>query len=285
MKPDRKTYPEGHWIKSDDPEHALAMYLEQQSKSYSRVKNDFVRELLGDLKDKRVLDYGCGGGLFSVYAAQAGASLVVGVDAEESIISTARYFCHKEDVAGICTFMSSEEFKLAVKRRHFDVILMKDVIEHVDDDTNLLAMLSSVMAPGGVLVLSTQNKLSLNYLIQGGYHRHVLGNKEWFGWDDTHVRFYTSMELTRKLEQTGLTPTAWRSVYLIPYKLPPVPGSKKQFLRLDILSHIDRMLGWIFPFNRLGWNIIVQARASDLVQERLSATRLSMDPAISTHAF
>ncbi len=57
-------YPEDHWLRSYDSEKALDFYLEQQSKAYSRVKNDFVTELLGDLKGKRVIDYGCGAGYF-----------------------------------------------------------------------------------------------------------------------------------------------------------------------------------------------------------------------------
>ncbi len=73
MDNERKQYPDDHWLRSRDPEKAFAAYMEQQSKAYSRVKNAFVRELLGDLKGKRFLDYGCGGGMFTVHAAVQGA--------------------------------------------------------------------------------------------------------------------------------------------------------------------------------------------------------------------
>ena len=79
----RKTYPDDHWLRSHDPEKALAAYLDQQNKAYSRAKNAFILELLGDLKGKRFLDYGCGAGMFTVHAALEGASEVVGVDAED----------------------------------------------------------------------------------------------------------------------------------------------------------------------------------------------------------
>jgi 2-polyprenyl-6-hydroxyphenyl methylase/3-demethylubiquinone-9 3-methyltransferase len=111
--------------------------------------------------------------------------------------------------------------------------------------------------------------LSLNYLIQGTYRRHVLGEKHWCGWDETHLRFYTPMSLNKKLEQAGFTSDGWRSMYLIPYKLPRVPGSSKEFLRIDVLSWIDKTLGSVFPYNRLGWNVIVRARASTLVPQRM----------------
>ncbi|MGA8833337.1 MAG: hypothetical protein WB554_17190, partial [Desulfomonilaceae bacterium] len=62
-----KRYPDDHWLRSFDTEKALSSYLDQQSKVYSKVKNEFIRELLGDLKGKSVIDYGCGAGLFSVH--------------------------------------------------------------------------------------------------------------------------------------------------------------------------------------------------------------------------
>ncbi len=66
---------------------------------------------------------------------------------------------------------------------------------------------------------------------------------------------------------------SWRSVYLIPYKLPSLPGSSREFLRLDGLALVDRLLGSIFPYNRLGWNILVRARASSLVTSRVRVAR------------
>jgi len=270
MDSGRKLYPEDHWLRSGDTERALEAYLEQQSKAYSRIKNAFVSELLGDLRGKRFLDYGCGGGLFTVYAAKQGAAEVVGVDAEETAVETARYYARTEKVGPICRFLVSEEFPAVFSANRFDVILMKDVIEHVPDDEGLLRRVANAIAPRGRLVLSTQNSLSLNFLIQGTYNRVLLGNKNWLGWDETHLRFYTSMSLSEKLNSAGFTARDWRSVYLIPYKLPPVPGSKKKFTRIDVLSRIDWLLGGVFPYNRLGWNIIVKAEASGLVTQRLS---------------
>lgn len=269
MDPRRKTYPDDHWLKSDDPEQALRTYLEQQDKAYSRVKNAYIRELLGNLEDKRVLDYGCGAGFFSVYAAQSGAAKVVGIDAEESALATARHFARTQGVESVCSFVRSERFPVFLGRDVFDVVLMKDVIEHVPDDQMLLHAAAAALVPAGRLVLSTQNALSLNYLLQGGYHRGWRGDKDWYGWDPTHLRFYTPMGLGEKLKEAGFSSESWRSVYLIPYKLPPIPGSGKQFFRLDALSWIDKRLGSIFPYNRLGWNILVSAVASPEVPARV----------------
>lgn len=269
MDSNSKQYPENHWLRSDDSEKALDAYLDQQNKAYSRVKNDFVIELLGDLREKRFLDYGCGAGLFTVHAARQGALEAVGVDALDTALATARHFATREGVDRQCSFVRSREFPKLSRGPRFDVILMKDVIEHVPDDGALLHAASEIIVPGGRIVLSTQNSLSLNYLIQGMYHHHVRGDKQWCGWDETHLRFYTPMSLRKKLGEAGFDCDGWRSVYLIPYKLPAPSGVRKQYVRLDALSWIDRALGGVFPYNRLGWNVIVRARASRAVSQRL----------------
>ena len=261
-------YPDDHWIRSFDSEKALNNYLDQQSKAYSKVKNDFVRELLGDLQDKRVLDYGCGAGYFCVYAAKAGAAEVLGVDVEHSVLATARYFAKQEGVSSRVALIQSATFPNFGVRKAFDVIIMKDVIEHAPDDMDLLRAASKTLNPGGFLIISTQNAVSLNYAIQGAYHRVLRHDKQWFGWDETHLRFYTPLGLARKLKAVGLECEAWRSAYIVPYKIPKPGIGPKKFYRLDALSWIDRTLGSVFPYNRLGWNVIVKARASRLVKSK-----------------
>jgi len=252
-------YSEDHWLRSPDPEKAVRACLEQQSKAYSRIKTRYVLELLGCLDSVRFLDYGCGAGFFVVLGARAGAAQVVGVDAEEGALSTARYFARTEGVEERCQFIRSRRFPSFPPRTHFDAVLMKDVIEHVKDDRALLDAAAEALAPGGIIVLSTQNSISLNYAIESTYHRIIRNERDWYGWDPTHLRFYTPRTLERLLKNAGFTIVAWRSVYIVPYKLPPLPFSNGRFFRIDCLSQVDRVLGRRFPFNRMGWNVIIKA--------------------------
>jgi 2-polyprenyl-6-hydroxyphenyl methylase/3-demethylubiquinone-9 3-methyltransferase len=246
-------------VRSATPDKALELYLEQQSKAYSRTKNAFVARLLGDLAGKRFLDYGCGGGFFVAHAARCGASLVIGTDREPNALATARRHVRSAGLADRVSLVASLEFSFKEKGPIFDVILMKDVIEHAADDVGLLRQARRALAPRGRLTISTQNSWSLNYVIEGGYHRLVKKNRAWFGWDPTHLRFYSPASLGRALRRAGFRVNAWRSVYLIPYKLPRFPGSAKQFTRIDGLSLLDRAVGGVFPFCGLGWNVVVAA--------------------------
>ena len=281
-----KRYPDDHWLLDHDPERALHAYLEQQSKAYSQVKNDFIKELLGNLSGKRFLDYGCGAGFFSVYAAQNGARLVLGVDALDTALGAAAFYARQQGVDKVCQFLRSSSFPTNLGPYRFDVILMKDVVEHVADDQALLEAARDALVPGGILVISTQNRISLNYLFQGTYNRHVLGDKNWYGWDETHLRFYSPMSLNRQLKKAGFSAIAWRSAYLVPYKLPGFPRSPKKFLRIDALSRVDRLLGGIFPYNRLGWNVVVKAMASPLVTQNAARPVAALDePSVSPAMF
>jgi 2-polyprenyl-6-hydroxyphenyl methylase / 3-demethylubiquinone-9 3-methyltransferase len=233
--------------------------LEQQGKAYSRIKNLFIRELLCDLKHKRFLDYGCGAGMFLVYAAKQNAARITGVDAEESVLLTARFFAHKEGVENKCEFLVNEHFPSFPPHTFFDVILFKDVIEHIESDQRLLDAAAKHLAPGGILVLSTQNAFSFNYLIEGTCHRILRNEKDWFGWDPTHLRFYTPWGLRAMLKKAGLLPVDWRSAYIVPHKIPAPQSSGRQFYRIESLTYIDKILGHVFPFKLLGWNIIIKA--------------------------
>ena len=255
----RKQYATDHWIRSLDHEKALQDYLEQQRNAYTRMKNAFIIELLGNIRQKRFLDYGCGPGMFLSHAVSSGASLVVGVDIEEAALSTARYFAEKQGIADSCMFMTCNRFPVFSPETRFDVILLKDVIEHVENDQSLLNAVAQAVAPNGIVVVCTQNALSLNFLIEGAYQRIIRSNRNWYGWDPTHLRFYTPEKLKKKLKAAGLKCIAWRAIYLIPNKIPVPHSSGKRFYRIEALTQIDNLLGRFFPWNRMGWNIIVKA--------------------------
>ena len=191
------------------------------------------------------------------------------MDAEGAVLATARLFAENRGVAGRGRFVQSERFPALVagglaggaraRAELFDVILMKDVLEHVEDDVGLLRQAAAHLTPDGALIVSTQNALSLNYLTQGVYQRHVRGDKAWFGWDETHLRFYSFVSLTKKLRLAGLEPLCWRANYLIPHRFARRTPSGVRICRVECLAKPDLILGRWFPFNRMGWNIIVKA--------------------------
>ena len=255
---DRLKYDESHWSREEDAQKALDQYLRLGDMPFNRTKQDLLLGLAGRVAGKRILDYGGGAGYMAIPLAKAGASVTI-VDAEANGLATAQYYAAKEGVEDRINTIHATEVPSELKGTDFDLIMAKDIVEHIEDDEAFLRDLAACQAASGTLVLSTQNSFSLNYFIEGNYNKYRAGNPNWCGWDPTHLRFYTSTSLGRKLARSGYRPARWASVYVVPYNIISWLTLLKLKVELPPLRFIDLTLGRIFPFNRTGWNIMVRA--------------------------
>lgn len=254
----RLKYDESHWTRERGVEKGLEQYLELAGRAFNRTKSEIFKRLAGDVNGKKILDYGAGAGIMSVPMAEDGARVVM-VDAEANALRTARYYAEKRLVADNIRIIHSESLPESLKKERFDVIIAKDVVEHIEDDRKFLRDLARCQKKGGVMLLSTQSKTSLNYLLEGSYQKYRCGNPGWRGWDQTHLRFYTPSMLKERLRNAGYRPVKWAGVYIIPYNILSWLSLCKIDMTLPQLRHFDLLLGRYFPFNRLGWNVIVRA--------------------------
>jgi 2-polyprenyl-6-hydroxyphenyl methylase / 3-demethylubiquinone-9 3-methyltransferase len=255
---DRIRYDSSHWSREADEKKALDQYLRLGEQAFNKTKIALFGSMTGDVSGKKVLDYGGGAGIMAIPYAKAGADVVL-VDAEVNALRTAQFYARREGVEGKIRMIQSESFPPVLKDERFDVILAKDIIEHIQEDQQFLADLSGCQHRGGVLLLSTQNSCSLNYLLEGGYQKYWRGNTGWCGWDQTHLRFYTSTSLRKMLEKAGYRTERWGGVYVVPYNILSWFFLLKLSIEIPALRYCDLSIGRIFPFNRLGWNIIVRA--------------------------
>ncbi len=237
---------------------ALAEYLRRYQSPFNRTKVQLMGNLIGPtLRGKRVLDYGAGAGYMAVCCARRGAEVAL-VEAEATALRTARYYAEREGVASRCRFLSFTTLPPALERERFDLVVAKDVIEHVEDDLGLLRRLARVQEAGGRL-LSTQSAFSLNFVLEGAYERWWKRRTAWCGWDPTHVRFYTPFSLRRLLRAAGYRAVRWRGVFIVPYDLPSWAVLLRRRIEFPWLRYVDLTLGRHFPLNRCGWDVIVLA--------------------------
>lgn len=255
---ERLRYDSAHWAREQDEEKALEQYLRLGDRPYNRMKFKMFARLAGDLAGKKILDYGGGAGILAIPYAKAGADVLI-VDAEANALRTAEFYAKREGVQDRVRTLPSASFPPALKQDRFDLVLAKDIIEHIVEDDAFVADLAACQEPGGVLLLSTHNSRSLTYAIEGSYQRYWVGNRKWLGWDPTHVRFYNAASLRRKLARAGYRTDGWASVYLVPYDIMSWLTLLRRRIELPALSRVDTALGTVFPFNRLGWNVIVRA--------------------------
>lgn len=118
----------------------------------------------------RVFEFGCGeAGVLGAFAL-AGAGKAVGADISDYRIAVGRR------VAAVC------ELPLELERRdllgepippmwrgYFDLVLMRDVIEHLDNTDHALAVVEALLAPGGTVLVTFPP-----YLSPFGGHQHLL---------------------------------------------------------------------------------------------------------------
>jgi SAM-dependent methyltransferase len=119
-----------------------AAYLDHET----WVRPAFAR--LGDLRGKRVLDYGCGHGMAAVVLARAGAT-VTAFDLSPGYVSEARERARANGVGVECVVADGEE--LPFPDASFDAVWGNAILHHLDL-TRAGRELRRVLKPGGVAV-------------------------------------------------------------------------------------------------------------------------------------
>ncbi len=149
------------------------------------------------------LDIGCGAGLATEPMARMGAA-VTGIDAAAENIAAAND--HAAAGGLIIDYRATSAETLAASGKTFDLVTCLEVIEHVADRDSFFAALASLVAPGGLVIVSTPNRTARSWAVLIGAAEIVTrkiprGAHDW-------QRFMTPDELTAALATTGLTVTA-----------------------------------------------------------------------------
>jgi SAM-dependent methyltransferase len=106
----------------------------------------FVRAAPGVSTPRRLLDVGCGAGT-NLRAFQQLGFDCVGIETDPLLVEQARR------TSGVPVWHLTLPLKNP-PREQFDVILLLDVLEHVQDDRAALTSLKSLLAPSGVLIIN-----------------------------------------------------------------------------------------------------------------------------------
>lgn len=111
----------------------------------------WVSEYLGGL---RVLDAGCGYGYGAHYLAGI-AKYVLGIDADSVAVQFAQVNYCKENLS----FQLMDATKIALQPETFDAVVSFEVIEHLVKPAGYLESISRILKSGGLLFMSTPNRL------------------------------------------------------------------------------------------------------------------------------
>jgi 2-polyprenyl-6-hydroxyphenyl methylase/3-demethylubiquinone-9 3-methyltransferase len=150
---------------------------------------------LRPLAGKRAADVGCGAGLLAEPLRRLGAE-VTAIDATPETIAAAR-----DHAEGQGLEIDYQVGGVETLEGRYDLVTSLEVIEHVVDPQAFIGKLAQVLAPDGLLILSTPNRTSMSRLLMvvlaEGLGRIPKGTHDW-------QKFLTPEEMYTLVREVGL---------------------------------------------------------------------------------
>ena len=136
----------------------------------------------------RLLDIGCGSGLFLSLAQQKGWQAVgIELDGDTAAWASSKY--------GVEVRTGTLNSCLEANER-FDAVTMFDYLEHTDRPAQDLAEVARHVKPGGLLLIRVPN--------QAGWQSRLMGRR-WLGVISNHLTYFSATSLKPALEANGFT--------------------------------------------------------------------------------
>lgn len=158
---------------------------------HRRILNPCVERLLGDVKDKMLLDAGCGEGYLARYYAKKGAS-VTAIDISEQLIETSEQLT--EDARGTIDYRVDNVCHIeSIPNAEFDIVLSNLVLLNVPCLEDAIKEFHRVLRVGGILVFSIVHP-AFNFYGPGSWE---MGEKN----PDTNRREGLYFKIDRYLEE------------------------------------------------------------------------------------
>jgi len=127
-------------------------YFDIQALNSSKHILPFIESIFTIRKGMRVLEIGCGeGGVLKPFLDKG--TIGVGVEFDRARIENGEKWLSEEIEDGKLSFVVKDIYDTAVEALggKFDIIILKDVIEHIHDQSKLLARLREFLAPAGII--------------------------------------------------------------------------------------------------------------------------------------
>lgn len=141
----------------DDPEffkHYQQMPRSQEGLKAAGEWPDF-KALLPDLTGKKVLDLGCGYGWHCQYAAEHGATKVLGVDASEKMLAMAQ----KQTDSDKITYQKADIEQFTAPKESYDIVLSSLVLHYIQDFSAVVRNVHDILTPGSTFQFTVEHPI------------------------------------------------------------------------------------------------------------------------------
>jgi SAM-dependent methyltransferase len=169
----------------DDSMYADYGFAGNTSAAYRSHMAWFADEVAQEFSsDTPILEVGCGDGLLLGLLEQRGFGDRLGVDPGRAAASSDR-----DDV--VCGYFP-DDLPAAIRERHFGVIVLRHVLEHIEKPREFVAALAARLAPGGQLWIEVPD---LDATLAGGL---------WSNFYQLHCNYFSARTLDRVGAEAGL---------------------------------------------------------------------------------
>lgn len=176
-------------------------YLSNPSLAYNFKKRYFSADM--SLRNKWIMDFGCGRGRHVALLSQLGCT-IVGMD----IIR--HEFWRK--MPGVYFLVGGDKELLCIRNSCFDIVITMQVFMYLDDGKGTLREIFRILKDGGYLLIQVTNKKNLYSLVRGKTIIPEVGIK----------KYYTIDEIKDLLRSTGfLIERLWTEKFYAPFF--PIP--------------------------------------------------------------
>ena len=172
-------------------------YFDIQVLNAEKYVIPFIEEIFPVTAGMGVLEIGCGeGGVLKAFINKG--CIGVGVESDAPRIDKAKEFMPDEVAAGKIKFIAKDIYAVDIEKDFnglFDIIILKDVIEHIHDQAKLIGWMKKFLKPGGIVFFgfppwympfgghqqmchSTISKLPYIHLLPGSIYKWVLKKKK-----------------------------------------------------------------------------------------------------------
>jgi ubiquinone/menaquinone biosynthesis C-methylase UbiE len=154
--------------KYDDPNFFSA--YEQMTRSVKGLEGagewHILKELIPDLKDKKVLDLGCGFGWHCRYAREQQASSVIGVDISNKMIQRAREMTNDPLISYIKAPIEDIDFS----NSQFNVVISSLAFHYIKSFKTICEKVYDCLMPGGSFIFSVEHPIFTSRNEQDWYY-------------------------------------------------------------------------------------------------------------------
>ncbi len=173
-------------------------------------------------KKLKILDVGCGDGFYIHIVSKLGQKIeIIGVDTDDNALRSARKNLPKLKSIKL---IKASILRLPLESESFDIVIISEVLEHLDSDLLGLKEVRRVLKRDGMVLISVPNLNfpflwdPVNFILQNYFGTHIKSGF-WAGIWNQHQRLYKKDQLVRILKKTRFKniETEIQTKYCLPF--------------------------------------------------------------------